>query len=226
MSVLRVNEKYVKTLVCSFSALYVFLGILSFVPAVPSFRICLPVAFLSVASLWLTPWEVMLGLMFSAVGDYFGSCGSLMAQIGSFALAHIFYTVFFVRRFIRKDTRMTAKMKGYVTMLGICILSLLVLVFQKVVPAVPEGTLRIGVGAYVLLICVMLVAALIQRSSLYALGALLFVISDFALAWTLFVEPVPYSDLLVLGTYYVAQWLLFVRATPYKVSHPVYLMRF
>jgi hypothetical protein len=42
----------------------------------------------------------------------------------------------------------------------------------------------------------------------------------------MFVEPVPYRDYLVLGTYYAAQWLLFIRATPYRVPHPVHLLRF
>jgi uncharacterized membrane protein YhhN len=67
---------------------------------------------------------------------------------------------------------------------------------------------------------------MLQRSSLYALGALLFVISDFILAWNKFVEPVPYRDYLVLGTYYAAPWFLFIRATPYRVPHPVHLLRF
>ena len=146
--------------------------------------------------------------------------------MGSFSLAQFLYLVFFVRRFRRKDTKLTDKMKGYLVMLGICVLSLLALVFQKIVPAAPEGVIRTGVIVYTLLICTMMMAALMQRSSLYALGALLFVVSDFALAWGLFVEPVPYSEYAVLVPYFLAQWLLFVRATPYTVPHPVYLMRF
>ena len=111
-------------------------------------------------------------------------------------------------------------------MLSICVLSLLALVFVRVVPCAPAGVLRAGVSIYAVLICTMLLAALMQRSLLYALGALLFVISDFILAWNKFVEPVPYRDILVLGTYLSAQWLLFVRATPYRVKHPVHLLRF
>ena len=117
-------------------------------------------------------------------------------------------------------------MKGFLMMLGICICSLLVLVFIKVIPAAPAGIIRTGIGIYTVIICLMLLTALLQRSSLYALGALLFVISDLALAWNLFVEPVPNAELLILGTYYAAQWLLFIRATPYRIAHPVHLMRF
>ena len=72
----------------------------------------------------------------------------------------------------------------------------------------------------------MLMMALLQRSSLYALGAVLFVFSDFILAWNKFVEPIPYRNYLVLGSYFLAQWLLFIRATPYRIKHPLRLMRF
>lgn len=226
MSVLNVNEKYVKTLVYAVSLLFVCLVAMCFLPADLPHRVCFPVALLTVSSLWLTPWEITLALVFSALGDYFGSSGDLLAQMGSFSLAQFLYLVFFVRRFKRKDTKLTDKMKGYLVMLGICVLSLLALVFQKIVPAAPEGVIRTGVIVYTLLICTMMMAALMQRSFLYALGALLFVVSDFALAWGLFVEPVPYSEYAVLVPYFLAQWLLFVRATPYTVPHPVYLMRF
>ena len=178
------------------------------------------------SSLWLTPWEITLALVFSLIGDYAGSCHNFMAQMGSFAVAHLFYIAFFIRRYIRKDYKITAKVKGYLFMLGICTAALLSFVFLKIVPEAPAGVLRIGVSIYAILICTMLYTALMQRSSIYALGAVLFVISDFILAWNKFVEPVPYRTLLVIGTYLSAQYLLFIRSTPYKVPKPVYLMRF
>jgi uncharacterized membrane protein YhhN len=147
-------------------------------------------------------------------------------QMGLFAVAHILYIVFFIRRFIKKGTKMTAKMKGFLMMLGICIASLLTMVFIKIVPAAPSGIIRTGTVIYAVIICLMLLTALMQRSLIYAIGALLFVISDFTLAWTMFVEPVPNAELIVLSTYFAAQWLLFVRASPYRVAHPVHLMRF
>jgi alkenylglycerophosphocholine/alkenylglycerophosphoethanolamine hydrolase len=178
------------------------------------------------SSFWLTPWEITLALVFSIIGDYAGSCHNFMAQMGSFAVAHLFYVMFFIRRFIRKDYKLTSKMKGYLLMLGICTAALLAFVFVKIVPSAPAGVIRVGVSIYAMLICTMLYTALMQRSSLYALGALLFVISDFILAWNKFIEPVPYRTVLVIGTYLSAQWLLFVRATPYRVPHPVHLLRF
>lgn len=226
MSIIKVNQSWVKPIVFSVTVLFLTFVAMFFSPIHLPHKLCIPVGALCVASLGLTSWEITLALLFSALGDLAGSCGNFLAQMASFAVAHIFYIVFFVRRYLRKDRRMTAKMKGYVMMLGICTAGLLALVFAKVVPCAPEGVLRAGVSIYAVIICMMLVAAMMQRSSLYALGALLFVISDFILAWNKFVEPVPYRDYLVLGTYFAAQWLLFIRATPYRVPHPVHLLRF
>lgn len=226
MSLFKISQNHIKPMVFSVTTLFLALVAMFFAPVHLPHKLCLPVSLLCLASMWLTPWEISLALLFSALGDLAGTCGVFLAQMGSFAVAHIFYILFFVRRFRRKDTRMTSKMKGYMMMLSLCTAALLALVFVKVVPCAPAGVIRIGVSIYAVIICMMLFASLLQRSSLYALGGLLFVISDFILAWNMFVEPVPHDDALILGTYFSAQWLLFVRATPYKVPHPVYLMRF
>ena len=72
----------------------------------------------------------------------------------------------------------------------------------------------------------MLVLALLQRSSLFALGAVLFVFSDFILAWVLFVETIDESRLLIMIPYYAAQWLLYIRSTSFRVGPEMRLMRF
>jgi uncharacterized membrane protein YhhN len=64
----------------------------------------------------------------------------------------------------------------------------------------------------------MLYFALMQRSSLFAIGAVMFVFSDFILAWNKFVDPIQYSRLLIMIPYYTGQFLLFMRSTPYKVK--------
>lgn len=229
MSVAKVNQSWVKPIVFGVTVLFLTFTAIFFSPIHIPHKLCFPVGLLCLASLWLAPWEICLALLFSALGDFWGSCGNFLAQMGSFAIGHVFYIVFFVRRYLRKvepDRKLTSKAKGYLTMMGICIAALLALVFVKVVPCAPVGILRTGVSIYAVVICLMLFAAMLQRSLLYALGALLFVVSDFILAWNMFVEPVPFRDYLVLGTYYAAQWLLFIRATPYRVPHPVHLLRF
>lgn len=229
MAVLKIQEKRVRSVVLAVTGVFLCLSALFFSPVEIPHKLCLPMGVLVISSLWLTPWEIFLALFFSILGDYFGSCHIFLAQMGAFAVGHVFYIIFFLRRFHRKvepDRKMTAKAKGYFMMLSICVLALLALVFAAVVPCAPAGVLRIGVSIYAILICTMLMSALMQRSLLYALGALLFVISDFVLAWNKFVEPVPYRNAIVLGTYLSAQWLLFVRSTPYRVKHPVHLLRF
>ncbi|MBR5498866.1 MAG: lysoplasmalogenase [Bacteroidales bacterium] len=226
MAALKIKDIHVKPAVFTASLIFLILAVTLFTPFKIPLQICLPAGILCIASLWLTPWEITLALLFSAAGDLAGDCGNLIAQMGSFTVAHIFYIIFFIRRFFRKGTKMTAKMKGFLMMLGICICSLLILIFARVVPSAPAGIIRIGAGIYAVIICIMLLTALFQRSSLYALGAMLFVISDFALAWNMFIESSPYANIVILSTYYAAQWLLFIRATPYRIAHPVHLMRF
>lgn len=226
MAILKMKETCVKPVVFAVTALFLVGTAIFFSPLEIPHKLCIPMGIIVLSSFWLTPWEITLALLFSIIGDYAGSCHNFIAQMGSFAVAHIFYVVFFIRRFIRKDYKLTSKMKGYLLMLGICTAALLSFVFVKIVPSAPAGVLRIGVSIYAILICSMLYTALMQRSSLYALGAVLFVISDFILAWNKFVEPVPYRTILVIGTYLSAQWLLFVRATPYRVPRPVHLLRF
>ena len=141
--------------------------------------------------------------------------------MGSFAVAHIFYITFFAKRYLTKvehDRKLTLRAKGYLAMIIFCVGVLLFVVFTNIVPLVPAGVLRIGVSVYAVLISTMLLGGTLQRSILYALGAVIFVFSDFILAWNKFVEPVPYRNYLVLGSYFMAQWLLFVRSTPYRIA--------
>ena len=226
MAALKIKDNHVKPAVFTITAIFLFFAISMLSPVRLPHQICIPVALLCLGSLWLTPWELTLALLFSAAGDLAGDCGNFLAQMGSFAIAHILYIVFFIRRFIRKGTKMTAKMQGFLMMLGFCIISLLVLVYVRIVPEAPAGVIRTGTGIYAVIICLMLMTAMLQRSLLYALGAMLFVVSDFVLAWNMFVEPIPNAGIILMGTYYAAQWLLFVRATPYRIAHPVQLMRF
>jgi uncharacterized membrane protein YhhN len=53
------------------------------------------------------------------------------------------------------------------------------------------------------------VAHVLPRSArLAAIGAVLFMVSDSLLAWDRFAGGVPARALLVLGTYYAAQWCI------------------
>lgn len=210
-----------KTKALTATGIFFCLTVLFFLPVTIPYKLVFPVGCLFIASLGLNPWQICVALFFSAMGDLAGTCGNFLAQMGSFAVAHIFYIWFFGRRYLTKvehDRKLTAKAKGYLSMILVCVAGLLAVAFGKIVPAAPEGVIRIGVGVYAVLISGMLLAGLLQRSTLYALGAVLFVFSDFILAWNKFIEPIPYRDYLVLVTYFLAQWLIFVRSTPYRIA--------
>lgn len=229
MGILKIKESKIKAAAISATAVYLALTVFFFLPFDIPHKITPCVSALFIASLWLCPWQISLALLFSALGDHFGSCGNFLAQMGFFALGHIWFIVYFVSRYFKKvepDRKLTGKAKGYLAMVIFCATVLLCVVFFRIVPLVPPGVLTIGVSIYAILICTMLVSAMLQRSSLFALGAILFVFSDFILAWNKFVEPVPYRHYLVLVPYFLAQWLLFIRATKYRIAPEMRLMRF
>lgn len=229
MSTFKLQETHTPALVWTSTGLFLAASLVFFLPIDIPHKVTFPVAILTIASLWLCPWQITLALLLSAVGDYFGSCENFLGQMGSFALAHVMYIVYFTGRYLTKverDKKLTPKMKGYLFMVAFCVLVLLAVVFTRIVPAAEPGIIRTGVAIYACLISAMLLLALLQRSSLFALGAVLFVFSDFILAWNKFVEPVPYRQYLVLVTYFLAQWLLFIRATPYRVAPEMRIMRF
>ena len=210
-----------KTRTLTATAVFFAFSVLFFLPVDIPHKLVLPVASICVASLGLTSWQICAALFFSALGDWFGTCGNFIAQMGSFALGHVFYIWFFVKRYLAKvehDRKLTNKAKGYLALLAVLVAGLLVIVYTQIVPKAPAGVERIGVAVYAVIISTMLFTGLLQRSSLYALGAVLFVFSDFILAWHRFVEPVPYRHYLVLVSYFLAQWLLFVRSTPYRIT--------
>lgn len=229
MAILNLNDKYIKPVTGATSAAYLIACLIFFMPVEIPHKITVCTSILTLASLWLCPWQMTLALLFSTLGDHFGSCQNFMGQMGFFALGHVWFIIYFINRYLKKvemDRKLTSKAKGYIAMVIFCALTLLTFAFCRIVPEVPHGIMRIGVCIYATLICTMLVTAMLQRSSIFALGAILFVFSDFILAWHKFVGPVPYRHYLVLVTYFMAQWLLFIRATKYRINHPIRLMRF
>ena len=229
MAILRIDEKHTAAIALAATGLYLCATILFFLPLEYPHKITYCVSVLTLASLWLCPWQITMALLFSTLGDHMGSCNNFLGQMGFFALGHIFYIIYFCGRYFQKvepDKKLTGKAKGYLAMVVFCALALLSVAFFKIAPEAPAGIIRIGVCIYSVLISIMMVSAMLQRSSLFALSAILFVFSDFILAWNKFVEPVPYRHYLVLVSYYLAQWLLFIRATKFRVGPEMRLLRF
>lgn len=229
MAILRLEDKFLKPVVFGTTGLFLLLTVIFFLPVSIPHKLAFPVFTLFIAGLWIIPWQMCIAMLFSAIGDYMGTCGNFIGQMGFFALAHIWIITYFIKRYISKvepDRKLTSKAKGYIAMILFCTIALLCIAFFKIIPGAPAGIEKIGASCYAVIICSMLVMALLQRSSLYALGAVLFVFSDFILAWHRFVEPVPHRNYLVLVTYFLAQWLLFVRSTPFRIKNAIRLLRF
>ena len=116
MSTFKLQEKRIPALVWTSTGLFLAASLAFFLPFEIPHKVTFPVGILTLASLWLCPWQITLALLFSAVGDYFGSCGNFLGQMGSFAIAHVMYIVYFTDRYftkVERDRKLTPKMKGY-----------------------------------------------------------------------------------------------------------------
>lgn len=229
MGTFTISDRSVKTAAILSSTVFLGLAVLYFVPVTIQGKIAFPLASLALASLWLCPWQISAALLFSALGDLAGSMGNFILQMGSFAVAHVFLILFFIKRYgekVERDRKLTEKAKGFAIIVILMSATLAGFAFTEIIVNAPAGIVRTGAGIYTVLICIMLVAALLQRSSLYALGALLFVFSDFILAWNRFTSPIENAGLLIMIPYYLGQWLIYIRSTPFRVGPEMRLMRF
>ena len=229
MATFNIQDRHVRNYAITSSILYLFLSIFYFSPIMLQGKTAFPLASIAIVSLLLCPWQMTAALACSALGDLAGAFGNFILQMGAFAAAHIFLISFFVKRYrekVEKDRKLTDKAKGYTLIIILMSITIAGFAFSEIIPNAPEGIIRIGTGVYTVLICTMLVLALLQRSSLYALGALLFVFSDFILAWNKFTAPIENAGLLIMIPYYLGQWLIYIRSTSFRVGPEMRLMRF
>ena len=222
----NVSGRSLKTMVWASSLIFAGFAVLYFLPTGIPFKISFPLGVLAVFSLWLVPLPMSLAFFASAAGDFMGAAGNFMGQMECFAVAHLFLCLFFIQKLFRAGREssksfsalLTRRRISYMIVSGGGIAVILLASMICIVPEVPSGVLRGGVAFYCIVISLMLFLALMQRSMLYALGAVLFVFSDFILAWNKFVEPVEYEKYLIMVPYYLGQWMIFVRSTPYRVA--------
>lgn len=195
---------------------FVFLALLSgvfyFLPIAVPFKLCFVAAVLFLGSIGFLPLVLCLAFAFSCAGDVMGSLGNFPSQLVFFLTAHVFFSVFFIYKIIERGVGIS---------LGKTIIGLvsLVLSLYLVIPYCPGGLLRFACICYLLCICVMLWSAMQQGSKFVALGAALFFISDFILAWNKFRSPLPLSRYLILVPYFSAQILLYIGVCRLKMNY-------
>ncbi|MEO8795821.1 MAG: lysoplasmalogenase [Daejeonella sp.] len=170
---------------------------------------------------------IFTGLCFSFIGD----CVLILANksphfftagLVAFLIAHIFYSIAFYRDF-KKDP-MASKKYGNAMLFIMGIFSITYYAFLRNY----LGDMRLPVLLYIFVISMMAILAgyrymrinMLSFNLIYV-GAILFVISDAALAYNKFVSAYPYSGVLIMGTYMVAQYLITMGAIERKVPGQV-----
>lgn len=143
---------------------------------------------------------IIIGLIFSTVGDVFLIDSRRFVQgLISFLLAHICFIIAF---FSTPNLPSLIFYLAYVTFF-------LSLLWKHL------GNLKIPVIIYSLALALMSWFALSRyfeindQKSLFAfLGSVSFVASDSLLAFNKFKSPFPFAEILILSTYFLAQWLI------------------
>ncbi|MDO5570316.1 MAG: lysoplasmalogenase [Bacteroidales bacterium] len=147
---------------------------------------------------------IMLALFLSFIGDTTGAMHYFIFQMLFFALAHIFYIVYF----LSDGSSLSLKNLFYI----LIPISLLAFLFIAILPSVNNPIERIGVTLYGVIISTMLGSVFLYKGKFhtgYIIAAMLFVFSDSIIAWNRFVSIIPYSKYIIMTTYYIAQYLFF-----------------
>lgn len=156
---------------------------------------------------------MLAGIFFSWVGDVclmFQELDELwfLLGLGAFLLAHIMYAIAATRTYLISHEIALLKSRGWV-LVAVCGYSYYFFHLLRD----HLGSMIGPVIVYTLAISAMLLLVLNRYGKVgprsfwfMASGAVLFVASDSILAWNKFVNHVPHSHLLIMGTYGLAQW--------------------
>lgn len=170
----------------------------------------LAILFVAARAGWLRerrPFDLLLiaALLLCLAGDVFLMLpGQFIPGLVSFLLAHLCYLALFQRgqRWFASGTALAGTLAAAGVMYAI--------LFPHLAPV-----LKVAVAAYALVIALMAAQAIGRATVLrdpasvgVAVGAVFFMLSDALLAINRFAQPLPMAQLLVLGTYYVAQVLI------------------
>lgn len=205
------NNKYLFLIALIFSVIYIF-----FMPNTPSFFmsifikivpllcfiifvILLPSSLDSSFKNWLT-----YGLLFCMFGD--ATLHWFIIGLVFFLLGHICYVIAFLKIKIIAPSK----------------IAMLLLLFYGVIMAawIVGNILRSGnalltasIIFYIAVILTMVWAALQTKRPTIIMGAILFLISDSILALNMFVTSIDHPTLLIMSTYYIAQFLFTISVT-------------
>lgn len=150
---------------------------------------------------------IVAGLLFSLFGDTFLIFSEQHFKKGliAFLIGHICYITAFI---VSMEFQITYWIFLPIAAAGVIYLKYILLY---------SGKMGVPVSIYIAIIAIMGWVALERFNSLpiygtflTAIGAILFMISDAVLAWNKFRKPFISAELIILITYFTAQWLLAV----------------
>jgi len=149
----------------------------------------------------LQGWQrnvAIAALLFSATGDVVIEY-MFVAGIGAFLLAQLCYFSLFANQHKQLTHRVS---------ISLLVASFAAIMLWLIYPQV--GELLIPIVVYLLVILLMAVAAISSHQPLWpaVIGTLFFIISDAMIAINRFYEPIPLERILIMATYYVAQFLI------------------
>ena len=163
---------------------------------------------------------IVAALCLSLVGDVFLMLPSdqFVPGLVSFLFAHLFY----IAAFRTRPTGLLSAWFGLVCASYGCVM--LWFLFPNL------GDMKLAVSIYVAVVLLMGWQALsrwaenrAQRASLAALGAVLFVASDSLIAINRFNGRFRLADLLIMSTYFIAQWFMALSLGPTSASLPPHI---
>lgn len=145
-------------------------------------------------------WLGLTGLFFCTIGD--GTLQWFVFGLSMFLIGHLFYLSAFYRLRIltRARVAMIVPIALYAGYFGWQLTSAL--------SNDGDSGLIVPVLLYVIVICLMAWTAILSGNRYAIIGSLLFLASDTILAWNKFVSDIEHSGVLIMTTYYVAQFLI------------------
>ncbi|MDR7239179.1 putative membrane protein YhhN [Neobacillus drentensis] len=145
-------------------------------------------------------WIIWSGLFICMLGD--GLIRWFVIGLAAFLIGHLFYIAGFSRywRFTKLSLLMILPIGLYGYVMGYHVIAALLQNHMD--------TLVVPVLMYIVIISLMSWTGFLSHNIWAIIGSILFVLSDSILSWNMFVSEIPHSDILIMTTYYTAQFLI------------------
>lgn len=143
---------------------------------------------------------LVLGLFFCMLGD--GLLDWFVVGLTAFLIGHLFYMASFFRNWQFSKIRLATA--APIALFGL-------FMGRELVRALihdQSDSLIIPVIFYICVISLMTWSAMMTGNKLAMIGSLLFTVSDSILSWNMFVSAVEFSNVLIMITYYAAQFCI------------------